>query len=133
MQIKGAGGYFDNRIYELDQVTAWQIAKLSVAELGVQVDNIDEENFLIEGTAEKRVFSICVQKMDEETVQIIADIHKKVIQVYSWKAQNKEIKEFYERFEKKMREFSNYILCPHCKSKISSRVRFCPECGTPIQ
>ena len=133
MQIKGAGGFFDNRIYEIDQATAWQIAKLCVAELGVQVEKVDETNFLIEGTTEKKVFSICVQKMDEETVQIIADIHKKVIQVYSWKPEDREVKEFYERFEKKMREFSNYILCPQCKAKISSRVKFCPECGTPIQ
>ena len=47
MRIDGAGACFDNRIYELDLGTAWQIAMLSINEMGVTLDEVDKENNVI--------------------------------------------------------------------------------------
>ena len=38
MRIDGAGACFDNRVYELDLGTAWQIAMLSINEMGVTLE-----------------------------------------------------------------------------------------------
>jgi rRNA maturation endonuclease Nob1 len=71
--------------------------------------------------------------MDEETTQVFADVHGKRIQVYNWKPQDKEVNLFYDLFENKLREYRAFILCPSCKAKISSLVKFCPECGVPVK
>ncbi|MDD3395672.1 MAG: zinc ribbon domain-containing protein [Acidaminococcaceae bacterium] len=133
MQIKGGGGYFDNRVYEVEPAVAWQIAILCVAEMGVEVAKRDDEMHLIEGTMNKKIFEVCVQTMDSTTCQLVVDCRKKVIQVYNWKPGDKEVNEFYDKFEHKLKEFAAFILCPHCKAKISSSAKFCPECGIAIK
>ena len=82
---------------------------------------------------DKKVMRFSAQAMDEETTQVFADVHGKRIQVYNWKPQDKEVNLFYDLFENKLREYRAFILCPSCKAKISSLVKFCPECGVPVK
>ena len=133
MRIDGAGGCFDNRIYEINNKSAWNLLLLTVNEMGVTVDSRDDENGILECHNDKKVMRFSAQAMDEETTQVFADVHGKRIQVYSWKPQDKEVKLFYDLFENKLREYRAFILCPSCKAKISSLVKFCPECGVPVK
>ena len=111
MRIDGAGGCFDNRIYEINNKSAWNLLLLTVNEMGVTVDSRDDENGILECHNDKKVR----------------------IQVYNWKPQDKEVNLFYDLFENKLREYRAFILCPSCKAKISSLVKFCPECGVPVK
>lgn len=133
MRIDGAGGCFDNRIYEINNKSAWNLLLLTVNEMGVTVDSRDDENGILECHNDKKVMRFSAQAMDEETTQVFADVHGKRIQVYNWKPQDKEVNLFYDLFEKKLREYRAFILCPGCKAKISSLVKFCPECGVPVK
>ena len=47
MRINGAGGCFDNRIYDLSIDLAWKIAILSINEMGVSIDLMDEANYIV--------------------------------------------------------------------------------------
>lgn len=133
MRIDGAGGCFDNRIYELNTLDAWQLLLLTVNEMGVKIDNLDEEAFILECHNDKKVMRLSAQTMDEETTQIFVDSRGKRLQVYNWKPQDTEVNLFYELFEKKLREYCAFILCPGCSAKISSLAKFCPECGVPVK
>ena len=106
MRIDGAGGCFDNRIYEINNKSAWNLLLLTVNEMGVTVDSRDDENGILECHNDKKVMRFSAQAMDEETTQV---------------------------FENKLREYRAFILCPSCKAKISSLVKFCPECGVPVK
>ena len=120
MRIDGAGGCFDNRIYEINNKSAGNLLLLT-------------ENGILECHNDKKVMRFSAQAMDEETTQVFADVHGKRIQVYNWKPQDKEVNLFYDLFENKLREYRAFILCPSCKAKISSLVKFCPECGVPVK
>ena len=133
MRIDGAGGCFDNRLYEMDLETAWKVAALTINEMGVTMDEIDEENHLYKFHNKKKFMQVCIQQMDAETVQVIMDSIKEHLEIYSWKPENKEVNLFYEIFEKKLREFRAFILCPQCTAKISSLAKFCPECGCKLK
>ena len=121
MRIDGAGGCFDNRLYEVDIDVAWNIALLCVNEMGVTIDN------------KKKIMQLAMQSLDEETVQVIMDSTKERLQIYNWKREDKEVNQFYELFEKKLTEYRAFILCPNCSAKISSLVKFCPECGCKVK
>ena len=133
MRIDGAGACFDNRVYELDLATAWQIAMLSINEMGVTCDEIDEVNKVIHFHNKNKIMQVGFQQLDEDTLQIIMDSTGKRLQIYSWKREDKEVNLFYELFEKKLREFKAFILCPACSAKISSLAKFCPECGYKVK
>lgn len=133
MRIEGAGGCFDNRIYELDMDVAWNIIMLCINEMGVTIDSVDTERKLINFHNKKKIMQIAVQRLDEETIQIIMDATKERLQIYNWKRENKEVNLFYDLFENKLREYRAFILCPQCTAKISSLVKFCPECGAKIK
>ena len=133
MRIDGAGACFDNRVYELDLGTAWQIAMLSINEMGVTLDEVDEANRVIHFHNSNKIMQVAFQQLDEETLQVIMDSTGKRLQIYSWKREDKEVNLFYELFEKKMREFRAFILCPRCSAKISSLSKFCPECGFKVK
>ncbi len=133
MRIDGAGACFDNRVYELDLATAWQIAMLSINEMGVTFDEIDEVNKVIHFHNKHKIMQVGFQQLDEDTLQIIMDSTGKRLQIYSWKREDKEVNLFYELFEKKLREFQAFILCPACSAKISSLSKFCPECGYKVK
>ena len=133
MRIEGAGGCFDNRIYEIDAGVAWQIILLVVAEMGIKVEEQDNEAHLINGTIGEKLVNIALQEAGADTTQIIIDTRTKVLQIYSWRPEEKEVNDFYESFEKKIKEFAAFILCPSCRAKISSSVKFCPECGAKVK
>ena len=133
MRIEGAGGCFDNRIYEIDARVAWQIILLVVAEMGIKVEEQDNEAHLINGTIGEKLVNIALQEAGADTSQIIIDTRTKVLQIYSWRPEEKEVNDFYESFEKKIKEFAAFILCPSCRAKISSSVKFCPECGAKVK
>lgn len=133
MRIDGAGACFDNRVYELDLATAWQIAMLSINEMGVTLDDVDEANRVIHFHNSNKIMQVAFQQLDEETLQVIMDSTGKRLQIYSWKREDKEVNLFYELFEKKLREFRAFILCPNCSAKISSLSKFCPECGFKVK
>ena len=133
MRIDGAGACFDNRVYELDLGTAWQIAMLSINEMGVTLDEVDEANRVIHFHNSNKIMQVAFQQLDEETLQVIMDSTGKRLQIYSWKREDKEVNLFYELFEKKLREFRAFILCPSCSAKISSLSKVCPECGFKVK
>lgn len=133
MRIEGAGGCFDNRFYELDIDVAWNISLLCINEMGVTIDEVDEVNRLIKFHNKKKIMQVALQRIDEETVQIIMDSTKERLQIYTWKKETKEVNLFYDLFENKLREYRAFILCPQCTAKISSLVKFCPECGAKIK
>ena len=133
MRIDGAGACFDNRIYELDLATAWQIAMLSINEMGVTLDEVDKENNVIHFHNKNKIMQVAFQQLDEESLQVIMDSTGKRLQIYSWKREDKEVNLFYDLFEKKLREFRAFILCPRCSAKISSLSKFCPECGFKLK
>lgn len=133
MRIDGAGGCFDNRLYEIDPQVAWNIALLCINEMGVTIDSMDMENKIIHFHNKRKIMQVAFQILDEETVQVIMDSTKERLQIYNWKAENKEVNLFFELFDTKLREFRAFILCPNCAAKISSMVKFCPECGCKVK
>lgn len=133
MRIDGAGGCFDNRIYEINSGDAWQLLLLTVNEMGVTVDSRDEANCILKCHNNDKLMQFSAQVMDDETTQVFVDVRGKRLQVYNWKPQDKEVNLFYELFEGKLREYRAFILCPSCSAKISSLVKFCPECGVPVK
>lgn len=133
MIVNGAGGCFESRVYELDRDFAWKIARLAINEMGVTVTEIDEENFLYKFNNRKKFMQVCIKALDAETIEVIMDSIKEHLEIYSWRPENQEVNLFFEIFDKKLREYRAFILCPQCASKISSLVKFCPECGYPIK
>lgn len=133
MRIHGAGGCFDNRIYEIDADFAWQMVLLTVRDLDVIVDEQDENLKLLKFHTRKKFLQVCIQQMDDETVQVIVDSTKKYLEIYSWNPEHKEVDAFYEIFEKKLQEFRSYVVCPMCGEKVSALSRFCPMCGQKIK
>ncbi len=133
MRIDGAGGCMENRIYEVDPQVAWNVVMLSINELGVTVDSMDTENKLIRFHNKEKIMQIALQCLDEDSVQLIMDARKERLQIYNWKVENKEVLAFFEIFEKKLREFRAFVLCPRCQAKVSSLAKFCPECGAPLK
>lgn len=71
MRIDGAGGCFDNRIYEINNKSAWNLLLLTVNEMGVTVDSRDDENGILECHNDKKVMRFSAQAMDEETTQVL--------------------------------------------------------------
>ena len=68
MRIDGAGACFDNRVYELDLATAWQIAMLSINEMGVTMDEVDEANRVIHFHNKNKIMQVAFQQLDEEII-----------------------------------------------------------------
>jgi hypothetical protein len=145
MQISGSGGCFEERTYEVEPAVAWQIGILVAAEMAVEVEERDDEKWLLNGTIlsiektlftgkhKRKLFTFSVQGLDEGSCRIILDIRKERIEVYSFRPQNNEAVDFFNNFDKKLKEYVSFIVCPTCKAKISSSVNFCPECGSPVK
>lgn len=55
MRIDGAGGCFDNRIYEINNKSAWNLLLLTVNEMGVTVDSRDDEMAFLNAIMIKRL------------------------------------------------------------------------------
>ncbi len=132
MRIEGAGGCFDDRIYELDMDTAWKLVLHSLSEIAWEIDDVDIPRHMVYFHDSDKKMQVCVQPIDDETVHIIMDSMKDRIQIYSWKDETGQVKEFYSVFEKKMRQLSASIICASCGAKISATSKFCPECGARV-
>ena len=133
MRIHGAGGCFDNRIYEIDADFAWQMVLLTIKELGVTIDEQDDAIRLVHYRCKKKFLQVCVQELDDGTVQVIVDSTKKYLEIYSWNPEHKEVDAFYEIFEKKLEEYRTHVVCPMCGEKASALARFCPMCGAKLK
>jgi ribosomal protein L40E len=129
MRIEGAGGCFDDRVYEVDRDLCWKIVKLSVDETGFTLDEVDEARCIIKFHGKDKLMQVAVQPIDEDTVHVIMDATKARLQIYSWKKETEEVELFYDIFEKKLREMRNYVICRQCGEKVSVAAKFCPECG----
>jgi ribosomal protein L40E len=132
MRIEGAGGCFDDRIYEVDRDLCWKIVKLSVDETGFTIDEVDEARCIIKFHGKDKLMQVAVQPIDEDTVHVIMDATKARLQIYSWKKETEEVELFYDIFEKKLRELRNYVICRQCGEKVSVAAKFCPECGSKM-
>ena len=90
MRIEGAGGCFDDRIYEVDRDLCWKIVKLSVDETGFTLDEVDEARCIIKFHGKDKLMQVAVQPIDEDTVHVIMDATKARLQIYSWKRKLKK-------------------------------------------
>ena len=65
MRIDGAGGCFDNRLYEVDIDVAWNIALLCVNEMGVTIDEQDDAAYQLHFHNKKKIMQLAMQSLDE--------------------------------------------------------------------
>lgn len=110
MRIDGAGGCFDNRLYEVDIDVAWNIALLCVNEMGVTIDEQDDAAHQLHFHNKKKIMQLAMQSLDEETVQVIMDSTKERLQIYNWKREDKEVNQFYE-FSKRSSQNTVPLFC----------------------
>lgn len=133
MRIIGAGGCMDNRVYEIAIEDAWKVMLECLHELGMEVDEKDDVHHVLKAHTKKKLIDATINSLDADTVEVIFDAHKQHIEVYSWKRDNTDVDDFFELYEKKLVELKAFILCPNCHTKVSSTVKYCPECGTKLQ
>ena len=132
MRIEGAGGCFDDRIYEVDRALCWKVIKLTLNETDFTVDEVDEERFIVKFHGKDKFMQVAVQPIDEETMHVIMDATKARLQIYSWKKETEEVELFYRIFEKKLSEMRNVVICHQCGERVSGSAKFCPECGSKM-
>jgi len=144
MQINGSGGSFEQRVYEeVDAEVAWKIGLLIATEMGVKDLKRDDTAQLLNGTLETqektlflsapitKLFTFAVKPLSEGC-QVILDIRKEKLEVYNFKPQNKETKQFFLLFDDKLAAFAAAIVCPGCGKRIGKDVKFCPYCGFKV-
>ena len=83
MRIEGAGGCFDDRIYDVDRDLCWKIVKLSVQETGDTIDDVDEELNIIKFHGKDKFMQVAVKEIDEDTVHVNMDATKARLKIYS--------------------------------------------------
>lgn len=132
MIINGAGGCYENRFYELDVNSAWNMVLQTLNDMGVQVDDWDQEGHLVKFHNVKKTMQILVRDMGNETVEIAMDSRGKRLLAYCWHKENKEVEMFFDFFEERLHAFSAYVICPVCGRQISSFASQCPDCGQKI-
>lgn len=114
MEINGSGGSLIERKYRLPVTVIWQLALDTAREMEISLKEVDEKEHLFQGSLltgektflfgepKKKEVSLVVTPV-EEGCQVILDIHKERIEVYSFRPQNKETEAFMKRLEAKMR------------------------------
>lgn len=133
MIINGAGGCYENRYYELDVTTAWNMVLQSLNDIGVQVDEWDEGNHLVKFHNVKKQMQVLVKDMGNGTVEVAMDSRGKRLLIYCWHKENKEVEMFFQVFEEKLHDFKAYVCCPTCGRVISAFAATCPDCGQMIK
>lgn len=68
----------------------------------------------------------------EQGCNVIVDIHKKRMEVYSLKPQNRETDKFVALFEEKAQAYLDQRICPQCHAALPKNVAFCPFCGAKL-
>ena len=91
MRIDGAGGCFDNRLYEVDIDVAWNIALLCVNEMGVTIDEQDDAAHQLHFHNKKKIMQLAMQSLDEETVQVIWTPRRSVCRFITGSARTKRL------------------------------------------
>lgn len=132
MIVNGAGGCFENRLYEMNITDAWNMTLQTLNDMGVQVDEWDESVHLVKFHNVKKQMQIMIRQMDEETIEISMDTRGKRLLVYCWHKENKEVEMFFEFFEARLDAFRAYVICPTCGRQISAFASTCPDCGQKI-
>lgn len=140
MEINGSGGSLIERKYRLPVTVIWQLALDTAREMEISLKEVDEKEHLFQGSLltgektflfgepKKKEVSLVVTPV-EEGCQVILDIHKEWIEVYSFRPQNKETEAFMKRLEAKIEAYTQDSPCPHCGRQVPHDARFCPYCG----
>ena len=140
MEINGSGGSFVTKNYKTDKNIAWKLAVETVKDMAVNVQSQDDANFLLNGTIasdEKtmlfgkpidKLFTLSIQDI-EGGIQIILDIRKEQLEVYSFKPQNKETERFFAMLDAKIKQYGSMKQCPKCGKVVEKDALFCPQCG----
>lgn len=143
MHVNGSGGSFIENNYSLAPAVAWELGLQVCREMNVDIDKQDDAGMLLNGsllTGEKsflfgkpkrKEIVFAVQPV-EGGCTVIVDIHKKRIEVYSLKPQNKETDAFVALFEEKAQAYLDRRICPHCKAALPKNAVFCPFCGAKV-
>ena len=99
MEINGSGGSLIERKYRLPVTVIWQLALDTAREMEISLKEVDEKEHLFQGSLltgektflfgepKKKEVSLVVTPV-EEGCQVILDIHKERIEVYSFRPQN---------------------------------------------
>ena len=132
MRIPGAGGVQDIRIYEVAFQDAWELIFDCLNDIGIDVDERDDEHHVIHGHKRKKFFDVTLQDMGDGAVQLFFDQHKKYIEVYTWKPDYSDVDAFYKLYEQRLIEMKAFIRCTSCGHKVRANTKFCPECGTRL-
>lgn len=142
MQINGSGGSFAVRRYDIEKNLAWQLGLLAAKDMEVIVTKefpseyvlegklLSDEKTMLFGNPMYKLFTFSVADNESgEGVEVIVDIRKEKLEVYSFKPQDTETNAFFAIFDQKVKVASRYKSCPECGKMIGSEDKFCPECG----
>ena len=73
MRIEGCGGCFEDRVYDLDTATAWRIVLVSLNDMDVVVDDVDQTINIVKFHNKDKIMQVAVKAIDEDTVHVIMD------------------------------------------------------------
>jgi rubrerythrin len=144
MEINGSGGSLIEKKYRLDVETTWKLGLETAMEMQVDVESRDDKEHLLRGSflseektflfghPKRKEFAFSVQPLSEGC-QVIVDIHKKHLEVYSFKPQNKETGKFIALLEQKIEMFLSHQICPACGALVQRDAVFCPYCGASLK
>lgn len=143
MKVNGSGGSFVEQVYHLTPAVAWELGLQVCREMEVDIEKQDDTGMLLNGSLvseeksflfgkpQRKEIVFAVQAL-EEGCQVIVDIHKKRMEVYSLKPQNRETDRFVSLFEEKAQAYLERRICPQCRAALPKNAVFCPFCGAKL-